>query len=256
MVVRVKICGVRRPEEARWAVEAGASAVGVVFAPSPRRVSPEEARLIFREIPPFVVRVGVFVNENPSRVREVARDCGLDAVQLHGDEDPEAYRFPGGPRIIKAVRVGCQAPEEILAAVAGGSIDALLLDTLVPGTYGGSGLRLNWRTAAALRRMWSGPLILAGGLTPDNVGEAINAVRPYAVDIASGVEREGRKDPVRIREFILRAYEASLALEGEEGLGSGGTFPAAGRGRGGSVEQSRQAGSRRGAQPGGGWLPG
>jgi phosphoribosylanthranilate isomerase len=212
-VVRVKICGLRRVEEMLWAVEAGASAVGLVFAPSPRQVTPEEARLICRRVPPFVTRVGVFVNEDPARVRWLARECGLDAVQLHGEEDPGAYRFPGGPRIIKAVRVGSQTAEEILAAVSGWEVEALLLDTLVPGTYGGSGLSFDWRTAAAVRERWPGPLILAGGLRPDNVRQAVSTVRPFAVDVSSGVERNGRKDRALIREFILEVRKAATEEE-------------------------------------------
>ncbi|MGB9885942.1 MAG: phosphoribosylanthranilate isomerase [Moorellales bacterium] len=212
-MVRVKICGLKRVEEMLWAVAAGASAVGLVFAPSVRRVTPEEARLICRRVPPFVTRVGVFVNEDPARVRWLARECGLDAVQLHGDEDPAAYRFPGGPRVIKTVRVHQQTPEEILAAISGWEVDALLLDTLVPGTYGGSGSSFNWLTAAAVRERWPGPLILAGGLRPDNVRQAITTVRPFAVDVSSGVERDGQKDRALIWEFISQVQKAQAEEE-------------------------------------------
>jgi phosphoribosylanthranilate isomerase len=202
MRVRVKVCGIRSKEEALWAVEAGASAVGLVFAPSPRQVTPEEAEEICRGLPPFVSRVGVFVNQDPSWVREVAERCGLDGIQLHGEEDPLRYRIGKGVKIIKAVRVGKQPQEEVLAEVRRQEADAVLLDTKIEDAYGGTGVAFDWRVAAFVRQHWPGPLILAGGLNASNVGEAIRLVRPYAVDVSSSVERGGRKDRRLIGEFI------------------------------------------------------
>lgn len=222
MAVRVKICGIKSLAEARLAVEAGASALGFVFAPSPRQVTPEEAAAICRELPPFVARVGVFVNEDPARVEAVARACGLDAVQLHGEEPPEECRFGPGLRVIKALRVGEQEPEALLAEAQRYAVDAILLDAKVPGRYGGAGKTFNWRIAAGFRRCWPGPLILAGGLNSGNVLEAIRIVRPYAVDVSSGVERHGRKDPALIKEFMSLVHCSNYENMAEEGKGPAG----------------------------------
>lgn len=200
--VRVKICGIRSLEEAFWAIEAGASALGFVFADSPRQVTPEEAAAICRRLPPFITRVGVFVNEAPDHIRRVARFCGLDAVQLHGDEPPEHCRLGPGLKVIKALRVDRQDPASLLAEVCRYEVAAILLDSKIEGRYGGSGVTFDWRTAAALRRSWPGPLILAGGLDRENVLAAIRLVRPYAVDASSGVERNGQKDRGLLKEFI------------------------------------------------------
>ncbi len=208
-MTRVKVCGIRTPEEARAAADAGADAVGFVFWPPSRRyVDPQEAAHIAQVLPPFVVRVGVFVNEPPEGVEEVARRVGLDAVQLHGDEPPEVCaRIPR--RVIKAIRVRDAGS---LKAAAAYSVSALLLDTYAPDTYGGTGRSFDWSLVEAIRYLRC-PLILSGGLTPENVGEAIRRVRPYGVDVSSGVETGGRKDPEKIRAFVAAVRRADAEQE-------------------------------------------
>jgi phosphoribosylanthranilate isomerase len=192
----VKICGITRMEDAEAAVDAGAGALGFVFWPkSPRYIDPHRARAIVSGLPAFVVPVGVFVNQPAAHVKGVAALVGLGAVQLHGDEDVLYVAAMTEP-VIKAVA---------LDAAAGGPVvdvwprrTTLLLDVHDPVNRGGTGRTLDWAAAApiAARRR----TLLAGGLTPDNVGDAIAQVRPFGVDVSSGVERApGVKDPVRIR---------------------------------------------------------
>jgi phosphoribosylanthranilate isomerase len=204
-MVRVKICGITAAEDARHAAACGADALGFVFfAASPRCVTPAQARAIIVTLPPFVVRVGLFVNEDPAQIRAIVAECGLDAVQLHGDEPPAVCRaLPC--RVIKGIRPRAAAE---LAAFAAYPAAALLVDAAVPGQFGGTGQRADWdlaRQLAARRQV-----ILAGGLTPDNVAEAVRQVRPYAVDVASGVERApGHKDPEKVARFIRMAKEVN-----------------------------------------------
>ncbi len=195
--VRVKICGVSDLETAMGAVEAGADALGFVFAPGKRRITPDQARAITCRLPPFVSRVGIFVNSPAREITEILNYAGLDTAQLHGDETPE---FCGslGCRVIKAFPVA--GPEDLRPA-GRYRVDAYLLDTLTPGSRGGAGKPFDWRLASGFR---PGPLVLAGGLTPDNVLEAIATARPFAVDVSSGVETKGRKDLQKIKEFIRR----------------------------------------------------
>ncbi|SHE74697.1 phosphoribosylanthranilate isomerase [Desulfofundulus australicus DSM 11792] len=203
-MVRIKICGITDISGALAAAEAGADALGFVFAPSPRCITPVEARLICRELPPFITRVGVFVDAPLEEVRAVADYCGLDVIQLHGNE-PVDYCRAVGRRVIKAFRVGGELKIDP-QAVSGYPADAILLDTFVAGRKGGTGQPFDWHLAAGLKL--PRPLILAGGLTPENVGRAVELVRPYGVDVSSGVEMEGRpgkKDPEKIRRFIAAA---------------------------------------------------
>lgn len=205
-MTRVKICGIRTEAAAVAAVRAGADAVGFVFyPPSPRFVPPSRAAALARLLPPFVVRVGVFVNAPVEVVEAVAREVGLDAVQLHGDEPPEVCARLR-TRVIKAVRVdGADA----VVRARDYSICALLLDAHLPGRYGGTGRRFDWSLARALDR----PVILSGGLTPDNVAEAIRQARPYGVDVSTGVETDGEKDPEKIAAFVRAVREADRQLE-------------------------------------------
>jgi phosphoribosylanthranilate isomerase len=183
------------------AVEAGADALGFVFyEKSPRFVNPLTAAAIIRELPPLVQTVGLFVNEDVEKINWAADFCGLDLVQLHGDEEPrdadEVKR-----RVIRALRV---KDETSLVAHDAWQVSALLLDAWVSGAYGGTGETFNWDLAAVAARQR--PVILAGGLTPENVAEAVRIVHPYAVDVSSGVEATpGRKDPEKVREFVRRA---------------------------------------------------
>lgn len=203
-MVRVKICGITCREDALHAAACGADALGFVFYPgSPRCVTPERARAIIEALPPFVARVGLFVNETPERIRSVADVCGLDVLQLHGDETPEACSYPP-QRVVKALRVRDAAS---LAEHGRYRVAALLLDAWVAQSYGGTGRRFNWELAETVARQR--PVILAGGLTPGNVAAAVGQVRPYGVDVSSGVElAPGRKDPDKVAQFIRMAREA------------------------------------------------
>ncbi len=204
-MTRVKICGITRPEDALAAVEAGADALGFVFfKESPRHIFPEKAAEIITLLPPFVQVVGLFVNEQAEQVNEIADLCRLDLVQLHGDET-SAYCRQIRRRILKAFRVRtltCLDPiSDYLTA-------GLLLDTYSPSFYGGTGTAFNWEIAREASGRF-GRIVLAGGLTPDNVADAIRQVHPWAVDVSSGVESEpGKKDHQKVREFIRNAKEA------------------------------------------------
>jgi len=200
-MVKVKICGITTPEDARVAVEAGADALGFVFYDkSPRCINPIVAAKIIAAIPPFVQTVGLFVNEETERINWTADFCGLDLVQLHGDESPEDCTAVNR-RVVKAFRVQNVTSLESLPLY---HVSGYLLDAWSPDAYGGTGQTFNWEMAAAARQY--GPIILAGGLTTDNVAEAVTAVHPYALDVSSGVESApGKKDPEKVREFIRRA---------------------------------------------------
>ncbi len=214
---RIKICGVTRPEDARVAVEAGADAVGLNFyEKSPRRVPVGIADAIVEAVGD-AISVGVFVNASASGITET----GLRTVQLHGDEPPAFLRsLPEDRRIIRARRPGPTGLREVQQDLqaclesSGHLPHAVLLDASVPGSYGGTGHRLDWQRLADHKEVLGDiPLILAGGLTPDNVAEAIRTVRPYGVDVASGVESEpGKKDPAKVQDFVASAREAMQQL--------------------------------------------
>ncbi|MGH7198942.1 MAG: phosphoribosylanthranilate isomerase [Candidatus Omnitrophota bacterium] len=200
-MVRVKVCGITNLRDAVTAVEAGADALGFVFAPSPRRVTPARARKIIRAVGPWVASVGVFVNEKVEKVRRVALFCGLSAVQLHGDESAPYAKKLSPLKVIKAFRVS--KPGD-LRGIEAYDADAYLFDTKVEGLYGGTGKRFDWRILK--RRKLTKPVILSGGLNPKNVRQAVRERRPYGVDVSSGVERSpGKKDARLVREFIRRA---------------------------------------------------
>lgn len=212
-MIRVKICGVTTVEDAEFALEAGADALGLNFVPgTPRCLEGEQAREISEALAPFGTRVGIFVNERPEHVMEIAHRVGLDAAQLHGDETPEDCRWliERGLRVIRALRV--KGPETIAQMDAFPDC-AILLDAYVKGALGGTGETFDWELArqAAVAR----PIILSGGLKPGNVGEAVRSVQPYGVDSSSGVEGAvpGRKDPERISSFIENARAAVSELE-------------------------------------------
>ena len=200
-MTRVKVCGITNLEDALAALEAGADMLGFNFyARSPRYVTPAAAREIIGRLPEGTSCVGVFVNEpSPSDVERIAREAGLGAAQLHGDETPAYCQSLRGLTTIKALRVGTDYKVETAAAF---DADAVLLDAYVPGERGGTGHTFDW-TIATLTRESVPQLFLAGGLTPDNVAAAVAAVRPYAVDVCSGVETSpGRKSPELIRRFV------------------------------------------------------
>jgi phosphoribosylanthranilate isomerase len=209
----VKICGTTNLEDAQAAVDAGADALGFVFAQSPRRVEPAVAGQIARSVPKRVERVGVFVNEAAERIGEIVREAGLTAVQLHGDESPEfAHQIAsGGLQVFKAipVRGGFAAP--MIAFAETGGVSALLLDTAAT-RRGGTGQSFDWRAVAQhMPELGAIRIIVAGGLTPLNVSHAIRVLRPWGVDVVSGVEREpGKKDHEKIRAFVKAAKSADL----------------------------------------------
>lgn len=197
----VKVCGITSPGDAVAAAEAGADAIGLVFWPrSPRAVTVERARAIGEALPPFVARVGVFVDADRDEMARAADGAQLDLLQLHGEEPPDA--FSGLPRrALKAIRVGDGfAPEDALRYE--GRAAGLLLDTRAAEVPGGTGRAFDWSLARGVRER-SRFLLLAGGLTPENVQEAIEAVRPNGVDASSSLEAApGKKDHARVRAFV------------------------------------------------------
>lgn len=214
MTVRVKICGLTQRDEALGVVVAGADAVGVVFVPgTPRAVTPAQAASVVRELPPLVARVGLFVDAAVEEIRTTVQQVGLDTVQLHGEETPEVCReVRRFARVLKAFRV--RGPETVARLAAyGDEVDAFLLDAYVPGVAGGTGATFDWTQAVAAQR-FGRPIILAGGLTPGTVAEAVRQVRPYAVDVSSGVERApGRKDLAKVRELVAAVRWAATQLD-------------------------------------------
>jgi phosphoribosylanthranilate isomerase len=216
--IRVKICGITNWADARLAVDLGADALGFNFhAPSPRAVTPSQAWEIIRRLPPMVTAVGVFVNWPAEAVAALARALRLGAVQLHGDEPPrEVRKLSGGFSVIKALAM---PPGFRLASLAPYSAaSALLLDGFKGGLYGGTGRTADWNLARRARRY--GRVILAGGIRPDNVAEAIARVQPYAVDVASGVEsRPGKKDAAKMRELMREVEAANRSASGSAAKG-------------------------------------
>ena len=203
-MVKVKICGITSYEDARAAVEAGADALGFVFYDkSPRFINPVRAAGIISKLPPFIQTVGLFVNEETEQVNWTADYCGIDVVQLHGDETPEDC-LELKRRVIKAFRIQKIISIDPLEKYQDYQVSGYLLDAWSPDAYGGTGRTFNWELARAAKQY--GPVILAGGLTPDNVAEAIRVVKPYGVDVSSGVEAApGKKDAEMVREFIRAA---------------------------------------------------
>jgi len=223
----IKICGTTSLDDARLAVYAGADALGFIFAPSPRRVEPRRAREIICELPPEIEKVGVFVNESVDRIGEIVKTAGLTAVQLHGDEDAKFARRIRSRRTHRAMRIIRALPmtdvlqpgegdalgwDPLSAGVidrsltpGSGSIDAILLDSGSVKQRGGTGKTLPWDRVS----LWVGMMrsftrvILAGGLNPENIAEALQWSRPWGVDVVSGVERKpGKKDPAKLRAFV------------------------------------------------------
>lgn len=202
MAVRVKICGITNIEDALAAVDFRADALGFVFFQgSPRYISPGDAALIIKKLPPFVTTVGVLVDESPESVGQIIALTGIDVIQLHGDEPPEACLF--SRRVIKAIRIKSLASLDPLVHYQD-KVSSFLLDTFSPDSFGGTGQKFNWDIATYAKQF--GRIILSGGLTPDNIVEAVKQVEPYGVDVSSGVElKKGKKDHLKMRLFIERA---------------------------------------------------
>jgi phosphoribosylanthranilate isomerase len=203
--MRIKICGITNLDDAMAAVDYGADALGFVFfKQSPRSITNEKAAAIIEKLPPCITTVGVFVNENSEQIEKTVAITGIDVVQLHGNESPG--NIVSSRRIIKAIRVKSLESLDPLIHFKDW-VSAFLLDTYTPDIFGGTGQIFNWDIAVEAKQF--GRIILAGGLTPDNIADAVRWVRPYGVDISSGVESEkGKKDYTKLNLFIERARGA------------------------------------------------
>jgi phosphoribosylanthranilate isomerase len=204
-MVRVKICGITNLDDAMAAIDFGADALGFVFFKgSPRCVTPEQASSIISKLPPFTSTVGVFVDESAQEIDKIVSATCIDLIQFHGNEAPEACH--ASRRVVKAIRIKSIDSLEPLKRFRP-LVSAFLLDAYAPDSLGGTGLKFNWDIAVEAKQF--GRIILAGGLTPDNVQKAIQLVKPYGVDVSSGVELEkGRKDHQKMKLFIERAKTA------------------------------------------------
>lgn len=213
-MTRIKICGITRPADALTAAEAGADAIGLVFAKSPRQVTPRLARRIVAALPPYVSAVGVFVNARAATVMRTAAEVGLSEVQLHGDESPDFLEKLHGLRITKALRVRDRCFIDRAGAFSAAGVQAILLDAFSVAARGGTGRRFDWDLVVDARKAGAlddgAPLILAGGLTPLNVRAGIRRIRPWGVDVSGGVEAgPGVKCPEKIAQFIAAVRAAS-----------------------------------------------
>jgi phosphoribosylanthranilate isomerase len=208
MSVKVKICGITNAPDALAAVEAGADALGFMFyEPSSRNVSVRQATEIIRELSPFIIKVGVFVDAPEDLVMRAISDCGLNMLQFHGNETPE-YCTQFGLMSMKAFRVRDAGSLNSLQQYP---TEAWLLDAFAADKLGGTGEKFNWELAIEAKKLGR-PVFLAGGLTPANVADAVRMVQPYAVDVSSGVEAApGKKDHVKIREFIQAAKGVEIS---------------------------------------------
>ena len=202
-MIKVKVCGITNPKDGAFAAGSGADAIGLVFAESPRKVSVEEARRIGAPLPEGVLKVGVFVNEEPEEVIRIAREVGLDYAQLHGDEEPETVtNLQGaGVKVIKAIPV---RDEGSLEALEEYGADLIMLDAWSEKIRGGTGKRFDWALAKSLRQHDN--IVISGGLSPENVRDAISFFEPYGVDASSSLEATpGKKDGERVRRFVSAA---------------------------------------------------
>lgn len=207
--IAVKICGITDYEDASIAVRLGANTLGFIFAHSPRQITPQKAHDIISAIPPFVKTVGVFVNEGLAAIREIKHYCGLDLVQLHGDESPN-FCHAVMPYTIKAVRIKDASSLHSIQAYHG-KVRALLLDTYSKDKAGGTGKTFDWKLALKIKKLGI-PIILSGGLGPSNIDEAISTVRPYAVDVNSGVEeRIGKKSHILMKELMEKVNRGEFS---------------------------------------------
>lgn len=200
-MVKIKICGITNTEDATWAANLGADFLGLVFAKESRRkVSLEKAQQIIKVLPPYIEKVGLFVNEEPQTVNKILDLCQLSLLQFHGEESSDyCNQFKGRAKIIKAFRI---KDEDSLKQVSQYEVDFYLLDAFIETEAGGTGQTFNWDLALKVKE-FGRPIFLAGGLNPDNVVEAIKKVQPYAVDVSSGVESSPRrKDVELLQEFI------------------------------------------------------
>ncbi|AMR01711.1 MULTISPECIES: phosphoribosylanthranilate isomerase [Bacillus] len=203
--MKVKICGITDMETAKRACEYGADALGFVFAESKRKITPKRAEEIIQELPANVLKIGVFVNESVEVIQKIADECGLTHVQLHGDEDNYQIRRLNIPSI-KSLGV---TSESDMKNAQGYETDYILFDSPKEKFHGGNGKTFSWELLGYMPKELREKTILAGGLNALNIEEAIQTVRPYMVDVSSGVETEGKKDVEKIKQFIKKAKECS-----------------------------------------------
>jgi len=199
-MIKIKICGITNTEDALWAINLKVDALGFIFADSPRRVEPEIVQGIIELLPPFISSVGVFVNEDRKKVEEIAESCGLTTLQFHGEESP-SYCEEFKQKVVKAFRIKDKSVLKKIPQYQD-KIDAYLLDTYSPFAYGGTGKTFDWRIAKEIKEFGL-PIILSGGLNPENIREAISEVEPYGIDVSSGVEeRPGKKNLEKLINFV------------------------------------------------------
>jgi phosphoribosylanthranilate isomerase len=205
-MTKIKVCGITNKTDAWMCIDAGVDALGFVFVDeSPRKIEPQEAQRIINDLPPFVVTVGVFVNKPEDEVIKIANLCKLNIIQLHGEETPE-YCAKFNRKVIKAFRIRSSEDINLLPKY---KVSGFLLDSYEEERAGGTGRTFEWSIAQEATKY--GPIILAGGLTPENVNRAISIVRPYAVDVSTGVEEKdtpGKKNKVKLTEFIRQVQNA------------------------------------------------
>lgn len=210
-MVYIKVCGITTIQDAIDICRLGVNALGFIFAKSPRRITPENARSIIMNVPPYVQTVGVFVNESIEIIAETVKYCGLDIVQLHGEETVSICEALS-PRVIKASRVKTFDDVQALK-VFNGHVRGFLLDSFSEKGYGGTGTTFDWSIATKAAGILSSPIVLAGGLNPDNISDAIMQVKPYGVDVSSGVEFEpGKKNIDKVKLFVQRVRETERRL--------------------------------------------
>jgi len=219
----IKICGTTNLDDARLAVAAGANALGFIFAPSPRKVNAQQVRVITERVQK-VERIGLFVNEHPETIEETFKRAALTGVQLHGDESPEEVAsvgerlraISGKVRIIKTVRFTTDLARELEAFAHPELVDAVLIDTFSPHSRGGTGVTFDWEQASDSVRSAQVPIIIAGGLHPENVHQALATLHPWGVDATSGLEsRPGKKDAQRLQTFCaaVKAFQPTEAVQ-------------------------------------------
>ena len=210
-MTRIKICGITNLDDGLEAIAAGVDALGFVFVPNtPRYITPSLAKLVIKQLPPFITNVGLFVDSEIDEIEDIVNHCKLDAVQLHGNESPEmCSQISLQTKVIKSFHVKKEL-QVLRNEIENYRVDAYLLDTFIKGKAGGTGQTFDWRIAEGLSQR----IILAGGLTPDNIGTAIAQLQPYGVDVSSGVEKSpGKKDTNKIYSFVRQVRKANLIIE-------------------------------------------
>lgn len=210
-MTRIKICGITNLDDGLEAIAAGVDALGFVFVPNtPRYITPSQAKLVIKQLPPFITNVGLFVDSEIDEIEDIVNHCKLDAVQLHGNESPEmCSQISLQTKVIKSFHVKKEL-QVLRNEIENYRVDAYLLDTFIKGKAGGTGQTFDWRIAEGLSQR----IILAGGLTPDNIGTAIAQLQPYGVDVSSGVEKSpGKKDTNKIYSFVRQVRKANLITE-------------------------------------------